>query len=55
MPRCTLNPMTGIESTLPPRPLKKIPSPLEKSLTYLNAEDDSASDTDSLHRYVVQS
>lgn len=49
MPRSSLNPMTGIESTLAPRPLMKIPSPLEKSLTYLNAEDDSASDTDSLH------
>ncbi|KAE8749001.1 hypothetical protein FOCC_FOCC004168 [Frankliniella occidentalis] len=46
----TLNPMSGMEqSTLTTRPLKKIPSPLEKSLTYLNAEDDSASDTDSLH------
>lgn len=44
-----LNPMTGIEQSVS-RPLKKIPSPLEKSLTYLNAEDDSASDTDSLHR-----
>ncbi|XP_034229970.1 uncharacterized protein LOC117638907 isoform X2 [Thrips palmi] len=49
VPRSTLNPITGIETTIVPRHLKKIPSPLEKSLTYLNAEDDSASDTDSLH------
>ncbi|KAK3927751.1 SH3 domain-binding protein 5-like [Frankliniella fusca] len=50
LPGGTLSPMTGMDqSTLTTRPLKKIPSPLEKSLTYLNAEDDSASDTDSLH------
>jgi hypothetical protein len=29
---------------------KKMPSPLEKSLTYLNAEDDSTSDSESLAR-----
>lgn len=50
LPDSTLNPMIGVDQAmLPPRLLKKIPSPLEKSLTYLNAEDDSASDTDSLH------
>jgi hypothetical protein len=29
---------------------KKVPSPLEKSMTYLNAEDDSTSDSESLAR-----
>ena len=33
-----------------PKQSKKVPSPLEKSLTYLNAEDDSASDSESLAR-----
>lgn len=30
--------------------IKKIPSPLEKSLTYLNAEEECASDSESLAR-----
>lgn len=33
--------------------LKKVPSPLEKSMTYLNPEDESASDSESLARLVI--
>lgn len=32
---------------------KKIPSPLEKTMVYLNVEDDS-SDTESLSRYLIK-
>lgn len=33
---------------------KKVPSPLEKTLNYLNADDESNSDSESLARYVLR-
>lgn len=46
-------PALGINQATVVSATKKVPSPLEKSILYLNPDDDSASDNESLARYVL--